>query len=85
MSRCPTCGAKQNSGTKILLWCFGLLLAGLASVPIMIIVILVAVASVGSNLTDEFETIATEIEAKQVARGQDFDFSEFNSAFGTSD
>lgn len=64
MSVCPNCGTKQNSSNAgtIIAWCVGIATMFLIGLPIFIVVVLAAIASIGANANEDFSAVADQLE-----------------------
>jgi hypothetical protein len=72
MSTCPACGHAKSGMGRILLWCFGICIAGFLGLGMIVIVCLVAVAAIGTNAESEFKGVSAQPAVLSVSSNQNY-------------
>ena len=72
MGKCGNCGAKTSSVGTIVMAVAGLGLAALVGIPLMIVVLLTAIAAMGSSANEEFSNVSQQIHG---TTPEDYQFS----------
>ena len=73
MGKCGNCGAKTSSVGTIVMAVVGLGLAALVGIPLMIVVLLSAVAAIGTSANEEFSNVSQQIHG---TTPEDYQFSD---------
>lgn len=68
MSECANCGRGKSTATKVVLWCVGLCVAAVVGIPVTLVVLLAAVATIGRQAGSEIDSQSNAAAMTQVSQ-----------------